>query len=153
MEGADGDGGRGDGNGVEDDDVEDESEDVEGEDEDPVASRDPAGPAADGSADNSDRRRRTELRRGRVSMPATMGYIMPEITGKLPGCLSLLAGLQFAGNLNGPGMASKVPAARGAQIAAYCAFCELSQDQSAGTAAAPGALCWEVLTSSDAAEK
>jgi hypothetical protein len=30
------------------------------------------------------RRRLTELMRGRVSMLATMGYITPEVTGKLP---------------------------------------------------------------------
>ena len=36
---------------------------------------------------------------------------------------------------------------------AYCAICELSQDQSAGTAAAAGDFGWKVLTSSDAAEK
>merc|ERR1712238_299740 len=41
----------------------------------------------------------------------------------------------------------------GAQIVAYGAFCELSQDQSAGTAAAAGDFGWKVLTSGDAAEK
>merc|ERR1712207_38856 len=38
-------------------------------------------------------------------------------------------------------------------MGAYGAFCELSQDQSAGTAAAAGDFGWKVLTSSDAAEK
>merc|ERR1712060_129985 len=46
-----------------------------------------------------------------------------------------------------------VPAAGWGQIVAYCAFCELSQDQSAGTAAAAGDFGWKVLTSGDAAEK
>ena len=69
-------------------------------------------------------------------MLATMGYITPEITGKLPGYLSPSAGLKFADIPNGLGAISKVPAEGWAQIVAYGAFCELSQDQSAGTAAA-----------------
>ena len=40
--------------------------------------------------------RQTELKHGRVSMLATMGYITPELTGKLPGYLSPSAGLKFA---------------------------------------------------------
>merc|ERR1712176_1384150 len=81
------------------------------------------------------------------------GYITPELTGKLTGYLSPSAGLKFADIPNGLGAISKVPAAGWAQIVAYGAFCELSQDQSAGTAAAAGDFCWKVLTSSDAAEK
>ncbi|CAK0879630.1 unnamed protein product [Prorocentrum cordatum] len=101
--------------------------------QDPVGFWDPAGFTADGSTENFARRRQTELKHGRVSMLATMGYITPEITGKLPGYLSPSAGLKF--------------------IVAYGAFCELSQDQSAGTAAAAGDFGFKVLTSSDAAEK
>ncbi|CAK0899258.1 unnamed protein product [Prorocentrum cordatum] len=81
-------------------------------------------------------------------MLATMGYITPEITGKLPGYLSPSAGLKFADIPNGLGAISKVPAAGWAQIVAYGAFCELSQDQSAGTAAAAGDFGFKVLTSS-----
>merc|ERR1719284_560811 len=86
-------------------------------------------------------------------MLATMGDITPELTGKLPGYLSPSAGLKFADIPNGLGAISKVPAAGWAQIVAYGAFCELSQDQSAGTAAAAGDFGWKGLTSSDAAEK
>merc|ERR1719464_2101122 len=82
-----------------------------------------------------------------------MGYITPEITGKLPGYLSPSAGLKFADIPNGLGAISKVPAAGWAQILTYGAFCELSQDQSAGTPAAAGDFGFKVLTSSDAAEK
>merc|ERR1719181_852621 len=82
-----------------------------------------------------------------------MGYITPEITGKLPGYLSPSAGLKFADIPNGLGAISKVPAAGWAQIVAYGAYCELSQDQSAGTPASAGDFGWKVLTSSDAAEK
>merc|ERR1712084_211573 len=121
--------------------------------QDPVGFWDPAGFTADGSTENFARRRQTELKHGRVSMLATMGYITPELTGKLPGYLSPSAGLKFADIPNGLGAISKVPAAGWAQIVAYGAFCELSQDQSAGTAAAAGDFGWKVLTSSDAAEK
>merc|ERR1712078_601927 len=119
----------------------------------PVGFWDPAGFTADGSTENFARRRQTELKHGRVSMLDTMGYITPEITGKLPGYLSPSAGLKFADIPNGLGAISKVPAAGWAQIVAYSAFCELSQDQSAGTAAASGDFGWKVLTSSDPAEK
>ncbi|CAJ1328936.1 unnamed protein product, partial [Effrenium voratum] len=54
----------------------------------PVGFWDPAGFTADGSTENFARRRQTELKHGRISMLATMGYITPEITGKLPGYLS-----------------------------------------------------------------
>merc|ERR1712151_592214 len=121
--------------------------------QDPVGFWDPAGFTADVSSENFARRRQTELKHGRVSMLATMGYITPELTGKLPGYLSPSAGLKFADIPNGLGAISKVPAAGWAQIVAYGAFCELSQDQSAGTAAAAGDFGWKVLTSGDAAEK
>jgi len=39
---------------------------------------DPAGFTADGSVENFQRRRQTELKHGRISMLATMGYITPE---------------------------------------------------------------------------
>merc|ERR1711975_125706 len=121
--------------------------------QDPVGFWDPAGFTADGSTENFARRRQTELKHGRVSMLATMGYITPEITGKLPGYLSPSAGLKFADIPNGLAAISKVPAAGWAQIVAYGAYCELSQDQSPGTAAAKGDFGFKVLTASDPAEK
>ena len=110
---------------------------------------DPAGFTADGSTENFARRRQTELKHGRISMLATMGYITPEITGKLPGYLSPSAGLKFADVPNGLAAISKVPAAGWGQILAYMAFCEVSQDQSAGTPAAAGDFGFKVLTASD----
>jgi hypothetical protein len=115
----------------------------------PVGFWDPAGFTADGSAENFKRRRQTELKHGRISMLATMGYITPEITGKIPGFLSPSAGLKFADVPNGLAAISKVPAAGWGQILAYMAFCEVSQDQSAGTKAAAGDFDWKLLTSSD----
>ncbi|CAE8627286.1 unnamed protein product [Polarella glacialis] len=82
-------------------------------------------------------------------MLATMGYITPEITGKIPGFLSPSAGLKFADVPNGLAAISKVPAAGWGQILAYMACCEVSQDQSAGTKAAAGDFNWKLLTSSD----
>merc|ERR1712183_130427 len=117
--------------------------------QDPVGFWDPAGFTKDGDTEAFARRRQTELKHGRVSMLATMGYITPEITGKFPGYLSPSAGLKFADVPNGLAALSKVPAAGWAQIVAYCAFCELSQDQSAGTSAAAGDFGWKLLTSSD----
>merc|ERR1719342_232690 len=117
--------------------------------QDPVGFWDPAGFTADGNVENFRRRRQTELKHGRVSMLATMGYITPELTGKLPGFLSPSTGLKFADIPNGLAAISKVPAAGWGQIVAHCAFCELSQDQSAGTPAAAGDFGWKLLTSSD----
>eukprot|EP00434_Breviolum_minutum_P004215 symbB.v1.2.003714.t1/scaffold209.1/size267950/12 len=78
-----------------------------------------------------------------------MGYITPELTGKFPGFLSPSAGLKFADVPNGLAAISKVPAGGWAQIAAYMAFCEVSQDQSPGTAAFAGDFGWKLITSDD----
>merc|ERR1719297_276018 len=49
----------------------------------PVGFFDPLGLASDGDAKLFKRRREVEIKHGRISMLATMGYITPEITGKL----------------------------------------------------------------------
>ena len=67
--------------------------------------------------------------------------------------MSPSAGLKFADIPNGLAAISKVPGAGWAQILAYGGFCELSQDQSAGTAAAAGDFGFKVLTSSNPTEK
>ena len=54
---------------------------------------------------------------------------------------------------NGLAAISKVPAAGWGQILAYMAFCEVSQDQSAGTPAAAGDFGWKLITSTDAEVK
>ncbi|CAL1151301.1 unnamed protein product, partial [Cladocopium goreaui] len=119
----------------------------------PVGFWDPAGFTADGSVEDFKRRRATEIKHGRISMLATMGYITPEITGKFPGYLSPSAGLKFADVPNGLAAISKVPAAGWGQILAYMAFCEVSQEQTPGTDAYAGDFGFKVLTSSDPAEK
>ncbi|CAL1157520.1 unnamed protein product [Cladocopium goreaui] len=119
----------------------------------PVGFWDPAGFTADGSVEDFKRRRATEIKHGRISMLATMGYITPEITGKFPGYLSPSAGLKFADVPNGLAAISKVPAAGWGQILAYMAFCEVSQDQTPGTDAYAGDFGFKVLTAADLAEK
>merc|ERR1712039_991870 len=47
----------------------------------------PVGFTQDGDAALFKRRRATEIKHGRISMLATMGYITPELTGKIPGYL------------------------------------------------------------------
>merc|ERR1719284_627342 len=121
--------------------------------QDPMGFWDPAGFTFDGSVENFARRRQTELKHGRVSMLATIGYIFPENFGKWPGYLSPSSELKFADVPNGLGAISKVPAAGWVQIVAYCAYCEVSQNQSAGTPAAAGDFGWKVITSSDPVEK
>merc|ERR1712226_1197905 len=84
---------------------------------------------------------------------ATMGYITPEITGKLPGYLSPSAGLKFADIPNGLAAISKVPALGWAQIVAYFGFCEFSggfDDYKSGT---PGDYGFKVITSADMTER
>merc|ERR1719433_501978 len=82
----------------------------------PVGFWDPLGLSADGDVQTFQRRRATEIKHGRISMLATMGYITPEITGKFPGYLSPSEGLAYADIPNGLAAISKVPALGWAQI-------------------------------------
>ena len=50
---------------------------------------------------------------------------------------------------NGLGAIAKVPAAGWAQILLYMGFCEISQDQSPGTAPYAGDFGWKLITSDD----
>jgi len=113
----------------------------------PVGFWDPIGYTADGDEAAFNRRRQTELKHGRISMLATMGYITPELGFKWSGYLSPSMGIKFADVPNGLKALSAVPALGWAQIVAYMAFCEVSQDQSPGTKPAEGDFGWKVLTS------
>merc|ERR1719166_123538 len=84
-------------------------------------------------------------------MLATMGYITPELVGKLPGMLSPSKGLSFSEIPNGLGAISKVPTLGWVQIVLYCAACEISGISNRSDA--PGDFGWKVLTSSDPEEK
>merc|ERR1711876_49740 len=116
----------------------------------PVGFFDPLGFSADGDIASFKHRRSVEIKHGRICMLATMGYITPEITGKLPGYLSPSQGLQFEDIPNGLGAISKVPAAGWLQILAYFGFCELSgEEKTPGS----GDYGFKVLTSDDPEEK
>merc|ERR1719245_2908740 len=75
----------------------------------PVGFWDPVGFTKDGDAEAFRRRRTVEIKHGRISMLATMGYMTPEITGKFPGYLSYTADLKFRDIPNGLAAVSKVP--------------------------------------------
>merc|ERR1712151_1200943 len=121
--------------------------------QDPVGFWDPLSFTSDGDVSSFQRRRSVELKHGRVSMLATMGYIAPEITGKFPGYLSPSSDLKFADIPNGSAAISKVPALGWAQIVAYAGFCELSAGSDDWKTGTPGDYGFKVLTSSDPAEK
>merc|ERR1712203_842506 len=121
--------------------------------QDPVGFWDPAGFSSSGDVTAFKRRRTVELKHGRISMLATMGYITPELTGKFPGYLSNTAGLKFADVPNGLAAIAKVPALGWAQIVAYCGFCELSAGSEDWKSGTPGDYGFKVLTSSDPTEK
>merc|ERR1712151_1078760 len=90
----------------------------------PVGFWDPAGLSKDGDAAAFMRRRSTEIKHGRISMLATMGYITPEVAGKFPGYLSPSKGLAFEDVPNGLAAISKVPALGWIQIVIYCLYVE-----------------------------
>lgn len=90
----------------------------------PVGFWDPLGYSKDGNTDAFLRRRETEIKHGRVSMYATIGYIVPEYF-RWPGDLSPSMGLKFTDVPNGLAAISKVPAAGWSQITAFLGFYEL----------------------------
>merc|ERR1712241_1616972 len=118
--------------------------------QDPVGFWDPLGLSADGSVAKFKRRRETEIKHGRICMLATMGYITPELAGKLPGYLSPSQKLQFADIPNGLGAISKVPLAGWLQIVLWAAYCEVNAMRTRTDE--PGNLGFEppLLTSEDA---
>jgi len=127
----------------------------------PVGYFDPLGLSRDGDQATFMRRRSTELKHGRISMLACMGYMTPEISGKFPGYLSYSQNLKFADIPNGLAAISKVPAAGWIQIIGYMALCENTRlddlgyvgwgsDIKRGT---PGDYGFKVLTADDTAAK
>jgi len=89
----------------------------------PVGFWDPAGLAKDGDAIAFKRRRETEIKHGRVSMIACLGYIVPEYV-KFPGYCSPSTGLAFADIPNGLAALSKVPGAGLTQMVLFCGLVE-----------------------------
>merc|ERR1719253_309417 len=91
----------------------------------PVGYWDPIGFASDGDAANFKRRRATEIKHGRVSMIACIGYITPEYF-KFSGYLSPSSGLKFSEIPNGLAAISKVPGSGWSQIILFAGFLESS---------------------------
>jgi hypothetical protein len=91
----------------------------------PVGYWDPIGLAADGNISDYKRRRETELKHGRVSMFATIGYIVPEYY-RIPGFLSPSYGVKYADVPNGLGALSKVPALGWLQIVTFVGLIEIN---------------------------
>merc|ERR1712207_23142 len=89
----------------------------------PVGYWDPLGLSKDGDADAFKRRRVTEIKHGRVSMFACLGYIVPEYV-KWPGYCSPSAKIAFTDIPNGLGALSKVPGAGWVQMFLFCGLVE-----------------------------
>merc|ERR1719343_1760903 len=81
----------------------------------PTGFWDPAGFCKDGDTDEFTRRRVVEIKHGRVSMIACLGYIVPGYF-KWPGYCSPSQGLAFADIPNGLAAFSKVPSVGWAQM-------------------------------------
>merc|ERR1711897_30317 len=111
----------------------------------PLGYWDPLGLSSDGDVATFTRRRVTEIKHGRVSMWAAMGYIAPEYF-KWPGYLSPSAGLKFADVPNGLAALSKVPLSGWLQIVLFAGYWEFGTYNST---APPGDLGWKAITSSD----
>jgi len=89
----------------------------------PVGFWDPLEFTKDGNRENFLRRRAVELKHGRVSMYACIGYFVPEYT-KFSGYLSPSMDIKFSDVPNGLGAFSKVPLAGWLQIVAFCGLIE-----------------------------
>merc|ERR1711879_1032622 len=87
----------------------------------PVGFWDPLGFASDGDVEVFSRRRAIEIKHGRISMIACLGYITPEYV-RFPGLLSPSKGLAFEDVPNGLKAFSKVPGVGWAQIFLFCGF-------------------------------
>merc|ERR1712204_132910 len=115
--------------------------------QDPVGFWDPAGLAADGDEQKFKRRRAVELKHGRISMAATLGYIVPEYY-KFSGFLSPSKGLKFADVPNGLAAISKVPTLGWVQIVCFAGFIE-GKDGLTWNNATRGDIGLKVITSDD----
>merc|ERR1712070_876981 len=97
----------------------------------PVGFWDPLGLSSDGDPVVFARRRETEIKHGRVSMFACIGYIVPEYF-KLPGFLSPKSGLSFEDVPNGLAAITKVPSLGWVQIVATLGVYELFVNKPTG---------------------
>jgi len=91
----------------------------------PAGFWDPLDFCKDGDAAAFKRRRAVEIKHGRISMYACIGYIAPEYF-RWPGELSPSAGIKFTDVPNGLGAFSKVPFLGWFQILGFCGALEIT---------------------------
>jgi len=117
----------------------------------PLGFWDPLGLSADGDEQKFKRRRAIEFKHGRVSMLATLGYIVPEYN-KFPGYLSPSQDIKFADVPNGLAAISKVPTLGWVQILCFAGFIE-GKDGLRWDNENPGDIGWKVLSDADPERK
>ena len=91
----------------------------------PLGFWDPLGLVADGDQEKFDRLRYVEIKHGRISMLAVVGYLVAESGTRLPGDIDF-SGTSFESIPNGFGALNAIPAAGLAQIIAFIGFLELA---------------------------
>jgi len=117
--------------------------------QEPLGFWDPMGFTDDDDEAAYRRRRSVELKHCRVSMLATVGYMVPDIIGKWPGYLSPSMGLKFSDVPNGLQALQAIPSLGLAQILIFCGLLEYTggfEDYTTGT---PGDYGLRVLMPSD----
>jgi len=92
--------------------------------QDPIGFWDPLQFAADGDAATFRRRRESEIKHGRISMIATIGYIVPGMGYRFGGTLSESKGISFTEIPSGLKALNFIPAAGLAQFVLFCALIE-----------------------------
>jgi hypothetical protein len=90
----------------------------------PLGFFDPLGLVADGDQAKFDRLRYVELKHGRISMLAVVGYLVAEAGVRLPGDIDY-HGTSFASIPNGFAAINAIPSAGIAQLIAFIGFLEL----------------------------
>lgn len=90
----------------------------------PLGFYDPLGLVADGDTDKFNRLRYVELKHGRISMLAVLGYIVQESGTRLPGLISY-DGTKFTDIPNGFAALDAIPKAGLYQLIAFIGFLEL----------------------------
>lgn len=93
--------------------------------QEPLGFWDPLGLVADGDQAKFDRLRYIELKHGRISMLAVLGYLTAESGTRLPGDIDY-HGTSFASIPNGFAALKAIPQAGLVQIVSFIAFLEIS---------------------------
>ena len=91
----------------------------------PLGFFDPLGMVSDGDQDKFDRLRYVEIKHGRISMLAVVGYLVAENGIRLPGDIDY-SGTTFASIPNGFGALDAISGAGIAQIVAFIGFLEVA---------------------------